>query len=114
FTTVTFSPDGRTVAAADRAYAVHLWAADDGKILHRMPGHDDTIDTVAFTGDGKTLLVIGYRETRLWDVATGKKLATPPGKRFPTGNCAAFSPDGKLLAIGDNDYRIQLFDWATG
>jgi WD40 repeat protein len=59
--------------------------------------------TQGLTQDGQ-----GLKETHLWEVSTGKKL-----KSF-TDNLAAFSPDGKLLALVGADNAIRLWEVDTG
>jgi WD40 repeat protein len=71
---------------------------------------------VAISPDGKTLVSASADKTvKLWEVATGKELATLKGH---TANiwCVAFRPDGKMLASGDGDDTIgtiKLWDTAT-
>ncbi len=51
---------------------------------------------------------------RLWDVATGRKLATFP-RRYPASIFSlAYSPDGTMAALGNYDGEIELRDLATG
>jgi WD40 repeat protein len=72
---------------------------------------------VAVSPDGKTIAAThGNKptkgEVRLWDRETGKPrrtLAEPHGTR-----CTAFSPDGKILATGNYDAAIRLYDPETG
>jgi eukaryotic-like serine/threonine-protein kinase len=78
-------------------------------------------DVVAFAVDraGKKVLTSyagpfsGGGFTQLWDVATGK----PVGKgssRDGMAEAAAFSPDGRLAAVGGADGKVVFLDAATG
>jgi RNA polymerase sigma factor (sigma-70 family) len=72
---------------------------------------------VAVAPDSRTLATAsGYQEEggalTLWDLATGAvraRLADRFGVR-----CAAFSPDGKILAAGGWDKKVRLYEVATG
>jgi RNA polymerase sigma factor (sigma-70 family) len=107
---VAFAPSGQTVVADCDHTTVRVWDTA-GKLLHNLQGHIGPVAGVAFTQDG-LLLTVGPQETRLWDAATGKKLEAIGGVKG-RGSCAAFSPDGQLLALGGADQRVHLWDWKT-
>jgi WD40 repeat protein len=77
------------------------------------------LSAVAFSPDGKTLAVGGYREVLLWDLAAGK-----PAKRIGAGQIGTmvqavlFSKDGKSLAEAEGiPYAagaVKVFDLQTG
>jgi Tol biopolymer transport system component len=52
---LTFSPDGKALAAACDDRTVWLWDAATGKELAVFKGHTDRVWSVAFSPDGKTL-----------------------------------------------------------
>src|SRR5260370_1316558 len=83
---------------------------------------------VTFSPDGRTLVSVGGEgdikeggrknklgEAKLWDVATGKELASLEGHTGPVSS-AAFSPDGKQLATSTPilDGTVNVWDPATG
>ncbi|QES46522.1 hypothetical protein DEJ50_00255 [Streptomyces venezuelae] len=83
-------------------------------LQRRLSGHDQAVDAVAFSPDGKTLATGSFDNTaRLWDVATGKTRHTLKGHTDQVYT-VAFSPDGSLLATGGRDADVWLWKVATG
>jgi WD40 repeat protein len=64
----------------------------------------------AISPDGKTLLTLSQYAVRAWDLGTGKLLYQI---RYELGDQAAFSPDGRWLAVTGKGV-IHLRDPATG
>ncbi len=95
-----------------------------------------TVGALAVSPDGKTLALSGSPRQpsdpvpepklgafeppaclRLWDVGKKKLLDRKPKrgeKDFRLMYCVAFSPDGKVIAAGDKEGKIRLFDGRTG
>lgn len=128
-TDLAFSPDGRTLAAADQDARVMLWDSQSGSALQVLAGHQDSanalslipilgshpnsIDTLAFSPDGRILATGGQGvRVKLWDIATGQEQASLPNKIHVTD--LAFSPDGKTLAAVGLDARVTLWDSQSG
>lgn len=95
--------------------ALHsLRTASSLPLQRRLPGHDQAVDAVAFSPDGKTLATGSFDSTaRLWDVATGKTRHILKGHTDQV-HSVAFSPDGSLLATGGRDAVVWLWKVATG
>ena len=75
-------------------------------------GHTETIRSVAFSPDDKTLLSgSGDRTARLWDVVTGQEVLTLKEHKFPV-HLVAFAPDGKRLATASHN-EVKLWLAAT-
>ena len=101
---IAYTPDGRAIAGLGTGFdgalfgAVTLWAGGEapGRELIRASGK---LDAIAFSRDGRTLATASgdSRTVMLWDVATGRKLASLEGHQDPIWSIA-FSPDGRTLA----------------
>jgi WD40 repeat protein len=124
---VLFTPDGKTLVGASAAAGlVTLWDVASGKARASF-SHFGGMNMIVVSPDGKTLATGGGRvggrsrsepalgpdgDVRLWDVATGRRLAVLP---VPSGRVTrlAFAPDGKTLAAATETTTIMLWDVAT-
>ncbi len=118
-----FTPDGNgLVTKSTDGKSLFLLVAATGKVRHIF-WTGGTIFAAALSPDGKTLVAGGFdyqngKEWFLqrWETTTGRELAPLP---IPKGGIRsiAWSPDGKLLAIGGESRKpapIALLDAATG
>lgn len=101
-TVVSFSPDGRRLAAG--AANVELFDASDGSLLAELRGNGGGVEDVAWMPDGSTLFSSGKTgDLRRWHrPSTGAPMEIagfwiPPGG----GRRLCLSPDGSLLAATD-------------
>ncbi|HQU44553.1 MAG: hypothetical protein B7Z73_10495 [Planctomycetia bacterium 21-64-5] len=140
---VTASRDGRLIASVSDDMLCKLWNAQTGELMQVLAGHEpltphhypSMLFVCAFSADGGLLATadkVGH--VVVWDVAAGKQVAAvetplmytwdPKQRRHSIGGVRslAFSPDGKLLAIGGTGQinnvdhlealaRIEVFDW---
>jgi serine/threonine protein kinase len=76
------------------------------------PGH--RLSFLLFSPDGRLLISCAGTELAMWDAVSGKHLHrfAHTAARYKLTSCA-FSPDGRILAIGRSDNSVQLFDVAT-
>ncbi len=71
-----------------------------------------SVNSVAFSPDGKTLAAGSHGTVLLWDVATHQGTAALAGTAEQI-NAVAFSPDGKTLADGVADGMVVLWNAVT-
>jgi WD40 repeat protein len=108
------SPDGRWVATGTQGYrdgpGVKVWDADSGRHVRDVATGEGS--GVLFSPDGKWLLTAGS-SFRLWEVGTWREGPSlkEPGTR---GGEAAFSQDGRLLALETSSGAIRLVKPQTG
>src|SRR5262249_37355517 len=106
---IAFSPDGRTIATADKN-TIKLWDVATGKPRATLKGHAGEHRELRYTNDGKILATTGGDGVKLWDTQTNKEIRSLPPESSTSG--LALSPDAKLLATS----RDGLWIWsvATG
>jgi WD40 repeat protein len=111
-TSVTFSPDGGTLASAGGT--VQLRDLASGRIIGNLGTGSGDAESVAFSPDGKILADGNHDGTVwLWDVATQRQIGSPLASSPYGVESVAFSPDGKILAGGNGDGTVWLWDVAT-
>ncbi|HEX2896841.1 MAG TPA: hypothetical protein VHP63_02180, partial [candidate division Zixibacteria bacterium] len=115
---VKFSPDGSQFAVGTWNWKVAVWDTDKPE-KPKVFDYDDVpkysaIDDIAFSRDGKKIAAATKCGTpRVWEIATGKKLAELHGHEKAVMS-VAFSLEGNLLYTGGSDATIGIWDLNTG
>jgi WD40 repeat protein len=120
-----WSQNGKYIASSGSDKTVQIWNASTGSYLFTCTGHQDTVNTVAWSPDNTRIASAsgGSDQTvQLWDAATGSHLLTYKtysGLRSALaysglGNTLTWSPDGTRIASADSFFKIQIWDASTG
>jgi WD40 repeat protein len=129
---IDFSPDGKVLAflngLSQDAKTIHLVDAATGKPIRRITADPYIVTDLAFSPDGRLLATAsGYEDAgfrvaesefgaiQVWDATTGEqRVRLQKGFVGNNINALAFSPDGRILALGSNDGTVRLLELATG
>jgi WD40 repeat protein/serine/threonine protein kinase len=115
-TAVAWSADGRYLASGEPdPPTVRVWDPASGACVRvfNLPEKAALLFSVAWSPDGARLASVDMSGLKVWDVATGqlvREMAEANG-----GGAAAWSPDGKQLALGAVGARCILYrttDWS--
>ena len=126
---LSVSPDGSTAAFAAMDRGLTLWEIEAGKLSREITGFDGEAVAVAFSSNGK-LLLVGTTDPRrnayLYDAESGALLRTLDGHAAAV-RAVAFAPDGRRAftaggrmpeATGDSrlgiDSTVRAWDVTDG
>ena len=107
------APDGQRIASVGTGQGpvINIWDEHLRGPKARLQGRADSVDAVAFSPDGRTIVAAGRDgDTKLWHLGTGRELGTlmtlSQGVRY---DHLAFSQDGSWLGIDDTSGGFHLF-----
>jgi WD40 repeat protein len=106
FENMTFSSNGKNIVWTDKENSFQLWDLK-GSLLNSFLGHQDTINSVIFSPDGKLLASASDDHTvGLW-TRDGRLLKQLD--HLGKVNNISFSRDGKFLASASDDKTVKLW-----
>lgn len=116
--TLALSGDGTKLLSGSEDHSLILWDATSGTMLRQYSTYvSQPIKSVAFSPDGKKIIVMSELFVNVVDIVTGKEVYS-----YLLGNdfqgmpmSVAVSNDGRLLLVGDNfGQSAYIFSLATG
>ena len=111
---LTFSPDGKLLAAGGNNGTVWLWEPARREFRRILDGHTGRVHLVAFSPDGRVLATSGNdMQVRIWDLTVVPPAAVLRGQPASVSSMA-FSPNGRVLASASDDGMVRLWDVANG
>ena len=121
---VSFSPDGKTIAAAytdDLGIGmVRLWDVATGQCNKTIEGHSSIVSSVDFTPDGEYVISGSYDQTiGIWKIQNeqeGKTIKGPFIRNgwIPQASSACFSPNGKKIAVAYGETMLRIWNPEDG
>ena len=109
-----FSGDGRTALIADGAGAIKLLDAESGRLRQSLEVQRGNYHAGAWSPDGSRLALAGKEASALFEIPSGRVVATLPAQRPLSVLTLAFSPDGRHLAEADDDRVVRIRDARDG
>ena len=118
---VAFSPDGHTLAAAFVTQVI-LWDTTSGEKIATLSGesvgttigYNLGVGQISFSPDGKYLATANMDGMpAIWELATNRKVISLVAEMLPPKGID-YSPDGRFLATGGDEGIVRVWDAKQG
>jgi hypothetical protein len=107
---VSFSPDGKVIAAGGWDASIQIWNAATGQLQSTISGFFG--GAAPYSPDGKTIAGGSDNNAVIWNAATGQISQIHSGHTDKV-QTVAFSTDGKWLVSGGKDSMVYVWDLAA-
>jgi WD40 repeat protein len=109
---LAFSADGKVLASSGTDPVIRLWDPQQGRLLSPHDSSALSRHGLAVMAGGSRLVSTGAGGgLRVWETATGKQVFEQT--TAPVAEVLASSRDGRWLATGAQDNRVQIWDAST-
>jgi WD40 repeat protein len=106
---MSISPDSSKLVACGYSDA-HVWDLATGESKGDLVGHENVINSIAFSNSSKWIVTGSTDNTLiLWDAETLEYLHEFTGHPSMV-NAVAFSPDDSRIASGGYDFTVRVWD----
>ncbi|MCI0455861.1 MAG: serine/threonine protein kinase, partial [Gemmataceae bacterium] len=110
-TSLAFAADGNTFASGSRDGTAKVWDLSPAKEARLLGKQEKEVTGVAYAPNGQWLASGGFDGARLWDARTGQLVQQLTADYVVR---VAFAPDSRMLATGDRNSQVKLWEVATG
>ncbi len=114
----TFSPNANILAISSGSVSntiIRFWDVTHAGVFRTLKGYKDRyVSEFAFCPDGKSLAIVDSKNLHLWDIQTAVARWSQMGHADKIILSIAFSPDGKIIANGNYDRTINIWNATNG
>jgi WD40 repeat protein/energy-coupling factor transporter ATP-binding protein EcfA2 len=110
---VSFSPDGRRLAAASLDHGGSVWDVATGALVAPLRGHKEGLCCAVFAGNDRVITGSDDRTARVWDLTSAPLVRAFTGHTMGADQLAA-SDDGSILVSASADKTARVWDTRTG
>ncbi|MEL6455348.1 MAG: WD40 repeat domain-containing protein [Cyanobacteria bacterium J06623_5] len=106
--------DGRSLLiGGGKDGQIEIWDRESGQMLQTLPGHNDTVRTLAVAPSGEWLVSGSGDGLKVWQLETGLLMHSIPCGHGPIWS-VSISPDGETFVSGDSDGNVSTWRLQDG